>query len=394
MSINKETLVSCEQKTAQFIDAHKKQFTKSPTQTRVKTKSTLHQSLNKILSKVPILAFLDILSTILATYLALLIRFDFHEIPASFFHAITNCLPFDCLIVIIVFSVFGLYSSTRRNVTASIFATLAISCLWIDVIFFTYRHILHLPSPRSFWFIFPSILLLLAFGIRSLFTIYENSKNDKNVHFHLKQRIYAMIKRIFGLLISIPLFTICLPLFFIISLLIKLDDHGPVIFKQLRTGKDGKDFYVFKFRTMQTDNDVLNFNKENQYTRIGRLLRATSLDELPQLINIIRGEMCFIGPRPWIVEYFKLMNEQQRHRVDVTPGLTGLAQAKGRNAITIFEKIDYDLEYIKHYSFKEDIMVIWLSIKTVLLQSGADASKSTIQNELGSLKEQSNQRDT
>lgn len=139
---------------------------------------------------------------------------------------------------------------------------------------------------------------------------------------------------------------------------------------------------------MRVDNDALDFARENQYTRIGSFLRKTSLDELPQLINIVRGEMCFIGPRPWMVEYFKLMNKEQRHRVDVLPGITGLAQAKGRNSIDIFDKINYDLEYIRHYSLKEDIKVVLLTAETVIAQTGADASKSNLQDELQSLKSQ------
>ena len=98
--------------------------------------------------------------------------------------------------------------------------------------------------------------------------------------------------------------------------------------------------------------------------------------------------MCFIGPRPWMVEYFKLMNKEQRHRVDVLPGITGLAQAKGRNSIDIFDKINYDLEYIRHYSLKEDIKVVLLTAETVIAQTGADASKSNLQDELQSLKSQ------
>ena len=202
------------------------------------------------------------------------------------------------------------------------------------------------------------------------------------------QRFYAVIKQILSFIIAVPALILCLPLFAVVAILIKLDDHGPVIFKQLRTGKYGQNFYVYKFRTMKVENDALNFGVENQYTKIGKFLRSTSIDELPQLVNIVRGEMCFIGPRPWMVEYFQLMNAQQRHRVDVTPGISGLAQAKGRNDLTIFEKIDYDLEYIKHYSFTEDIKVIFLSIEAVLSQAGADAGKSVIQEDLDNLKSQ------
>lgn len=199
---------------------------------------------------------------------------------------------------------------------------------------------------------------------------------------------YGYFKRVVSFIIA-TIGLICLmPVALLIILAIKLDDKGPAFFKQLRTGRGGKNFYIYKFRTMRVDNDALDFARENQYTRIGSFLRKTSLDELPQLINIIRGEMCFIGPRPWMVEYFKYFNEEQKHRVDVTPGITGLAQAKGRNAIDVFDKINYDLEYIRHYSLKEDIKVVFLSVETVLAQTGADASKSALQDELQSLKSQ------
>ena len=187
---------------------------------------------------------------------------------------------------------------------------------------------------------------------------------------------YGYFKRVVSFIIAtIGLFCL-MPVALLIILAIKLDDKGPAF------------FYIYKFRTMRVDNDALDFARENQYTRIGSFLRKTSLDELPQLINIVRGEMCFIGPRPWMVEYFKLMNKEQRHRVDVLPGITGLAQAKGRNSIDIFDKINYDLEYIRHYSLKEDIKVVLLTAETVIAQTGADASKSSLQDELQSLKNQ------
>ena len=174
----------------------------------------------------------------------------------------------------------------------------------------------------------------------------------------------------------------------IIAIAIKLDSRGPVIFKQDRTGKYGKIFKCWKFRTMVANNNVRDFSKADQHTKVGTFLRNTSLDELPQLFSILMGHMSFIGPRPWIPEYFENMNEEQKHRVDITPGLTGLAQAKGRNNISIFEKINYDLEYIDNYGLLEDIKVVLLTIKTVLTKEGADAGKQTIQNEIEDLKTQ------
>ena len=200
--------------------------------------------------------------------------------------------------------------------------------------------------------------------------------------------IFAGIKFFSDRLLALFGLIVALPIMIIIAIAIKLDSKGPVIFKQKRTGKYGKVFEVWKFRTMAANNDVHNFKKADQHTKVGTFLRKTSLDELPQLFNIVFGAMSFIGPRPWITDYFDNMNEEQRHRVDVTPGMTGLAQAKGRNNISIFDKINYDLEYIDNYGLIEDIKVVLLTIKTVLSKEGADAGKDTIKTELEDLRTQ------
>ena len=200
--------------------------------------------------------------------------------------------------------------------------------------------------------------------------------------------MYKYVKRGIDLIMTVLLLIIFLIPMLIIAVLIKLDSKGPVLFKQKRTGLKVKVFNLYKFRSMVTDNDVHDFSKGDQHTKVGNLLRKTSLDELPQIINILKGEMSFIGPRPWITDYYDNMNEKQRHRNDVLPGITGLAQAKGRNNISINEKINYDLEYVKNYSFRQDVKIVFLTIKTVLSKEGADAGKNTIQNELEDLKTQ------
>lgn len=200
--------------------------------------------------------------------------------------------------------------------------------------------------------------------------------------------MYKYVKRGIDLVMAVLLLIIFLIPMLIIAVLIKLDSKGPVLFKQKRTGLKGKVFNLYKFRSMVTDNDVHDFSKGDQHTKVGNVLRKTSLDELPQIINILKGEMSFIGPRPWITDYYDNMNEKQRHRNDVLPGITGLAQAKGRNNISINEKINYDLEYVKNYSFRQDVKIVFLTIKTVLSKEGADAGKNTIQNELEDLKTQ------
>lgn len=211
---------------------------------------------------------------------------------------------------------------------------------------------------------------------------------EKRRNWNNKKSLYEIVKRIIDIIISLIGIIILSPLMLLIAVLIRLDSEGDIIFSQSRTGKYGNKFDVWKFRTMESNNDVRDFSKGDQHTKIGTFLRKTSLDELPQLFNILLGSMSFIGPRPWIPEYFDNMNEIQKHRVDVNPGLTGLAQSKGRNSISIFDKINYDLEYIDKYSFVEDIKVVFYTIKTVLKKEGADAGKSTIQNEIEDLKKQ------
>ena len=160
--------------------------------------------------------------------------------------------------------------------------------------------------------------------------------------------MYANIfKKVIDFSFALLLTIIFLPLFIIISILIKLDSEGKVLFVQQRSGKDEKPFNMYKFRTMHRNNDVRDFKKENEVTKIGEFLRKTSLDELPQLINILKGEMSFVGPRPWIEDYRMFFNKNQKRRLEVLPGLTGLAQVSGRNDISIKEKIDLDNEYKK-----------------------------------------------
>lgn len=196
------------------------------------------------------------------------------------------------------------------------------------------------------------------------------------------------IKRILDVIFSIFFLVVLFPLCIIIAILIKIDSKGPVLFLQERTGYKGKVFKLYKFRSMPITNDVHDFKTEDKHTKVGSIIRRTSLDELPQLINVLKGEMSFIGPRPWITDYFENMTKKQRKRVDVRPGITGLAQVKGRNGITINQKINYDLEYVKNCSFKEDIKIIFLTVKAIFSCKGADAGKRTINNELETLKTQ------
>jgi lipopolysaccharide/colanic/teichoic acid biosynthesis glycosyltransferase len=198
---------------------------------------------------------------------------------------------------------------------------------------------------------------------------------------------YSLIKFILDRLIAILSIIILMPLLMIIGLTIKITSKGPIIYKQKRTGKKGKTITIYKFRTMKQENNVNDLTKTDQITKIGVLLRIANLDEIPQLFNILKGEMSFIGPRPWIPEYYKNMNNIQKHKYDITPGLTGLAQVSGKNQINVSKKIEYDLLYIKNYSLIQDIKILFLTIKTLLKNTDYKNGKQTIKEELEELRQ-------
>ena len=200
--------------------------------------------------------------------------------------------------------------------------------------------------------------------------------------------MYKYVKRVLDFLISLILMIILAIPMAIIAIIIKIDSKGKVIFKQARTGYKGKEFNIYKFRTMVEDNEIRNRDGDNEYTKFGKKLKRSSFDELPQLLNIIKGDMSIVGPRPWIPEYYENMTDEQRRRCDVLPGITGLAQANGRNILDIFQKIDYDLEYVDNYSFLMDMKVMGLTIKAVCSKSGADQTKQGIREEINALKKQ------
>lgn len=206
----------------------------------------------------------------------------------------------------------------------------------------------------------------------------------------MKRKVFLFVKRAFDIIVSlIALIILAIPMI-IVAILIKLEDGSPAIFKQLRMGKNLKTFYIYKFRTMKTQREELNseLSHEEMVTKVGKILRATSIDELPQLINILKGEMSFIGPRPWIVEYYEWFTDEQKRRSDVRPGITGLAAVKGRNGINIFKKINYDLEYVDNMSLWLDIKIFFWSIVAVFKKTNAEISERGIKDELTELREQ------
>lgn len=198
--------------------------------------------------------------------------------------------------------------------------------------------------------------------------------------------IYAVIKRVMDFVFATILLVVFSPLMLLTAALIKIDSRGPVFFRQERVGKDGKIFRIFKFRSMVSDNDMRDYSRKDQYTFVGKIIRRLSIDELPQLFNVIAGEMSLVGPRPWVVEYWTNMNKEERLRAKVLPGITGLAQVKGRNKISIFSKIEYDIIYVQNFSFRQDVKILILTVLTVLSGKGLDAGKEGVMGDVKSLK--------
>ena len=177
------------------------------------------------------------------------------------------------------------------------------------------------------------------------------------------------------------------PVILILSLLVRVFLGSPVFFEQDRPGKDGKVFKLYKFRTMTDGKDENGqlLADEKRLTTFGKILRSSSLDELPELFNIIKGEMSLIGPRPLLVRYLPLYNEKQARRHDVRPGLTGLAQSRGRNSLSWEEKFKLDVEYVDHITFLGDLKIIADTVVKVFKREGiSDASGATMKEFCGS----------
>lgn len=190
-------------------------------------------------------------------------------------------------------------------------------------------------------------------------------------------------KRFLDFILSLLAIIILSPVYLIVALLVRIKLGSPVIFTQERPGKNEKIFKIYKFRTMSDDRDYDGnlLPDEVRLTKFGKLLRSTSLDELPELFNILKGDMSIVGPRPLLVRYLPLYNEQQKHRHDVRPGFTGWAQCNGRNAISWEEKFDLDIYYADHISFLLDIKIILKTVKTVLFREGISSETSVTMEE-------------
>jgi lipopolysaccharide/colanic/teichoic acid biosynthesis glycosyltransferase len=187
------------------------------------------------------------------------------------------------------------------------------------------------------------------------------------------------IKRPMDFCLSLAAIIVLSPLYVVLVLTIKKKLGSPVLFKQKRPGLNEKIFTLYKFRTMtdQRDEKGALLPDDKRLTRFGNFLRSTSLDELPELVNVLKGDMSVIGPRPLLVQYLPLYNEQQKRRHEVRPGLSGLAQINGRNAISWEEKFNLDVAYVDTISFIGDWKIIFLTIKKVFKREGINANDST-----------------
>lgn len=212
-----------------------------------------------------------------------------------------------------------------------------------------------------------------------------HTKNYKKIA--EKKLIYRIIKRTFDVILSLIAFIVLLPVFVIISLAIKLDSKGPAIFKHTRIGKNGKIIKVYKFRTMVNNAEemIKDFTPEQQkefkekykltndprVTRVGKFLRSTSLDELPQIVNIIKGDLSIIGPRSVVLEELQKYGNDIEKFISVTPGLTGYWAANGRSNTTYEQRMQMELFYIDNRSLKMDIKIFFKTIQSVIMKRGA-----------------------
>jgi lipopolysaccharide/colanic/teichoic acid biosynthesis glycosyltransferase len=190
------------------------------------------------------------------------------------------------------------------------------------------------------------------------------------------------IKRLFDLTFSFLALFVLLPIIFVTAILVRIFLGTPILFKQQRPGYKGRPFFIYKFRSMRdaVGRDGTPLPDSERLTRFGRLLRSLSLDELPELFNILRGEMSFVGPRPLLMEYLPLYSPDQARRHDAIPGLTGWAQVNGRNALDWTTRFKLDVWYVDHWSFWLDIKIILLTIWKVISREGiSQEGQSTVE---------------
>lgn len=200
------------------------------------------------------------------------------------------------------------------------------------------------------------------------------------------------IKRILDIILSLIAIIITLPIFLIVGILILIFIGQPAIFRQKRPGKNEKIFTMYKFRTMtnKKDEDGNLLPDELRLTKLGKFLRKTSLDEIPEFINILKGDMSFVGSRPLLVEYLPYYTEEEHHRHDVRPGLTGLAQVSGRNLLNWDDRFKKDIEYVNNITFKNDLKIAFKTILIVPKKEGINSKKTVTMTSLIDERKKSN----
>lgn len=208
----------------------------------------------------------------------------------------------------------------------------------------------------------------------------DMSDIPNSINPHRKRGFYEKyIKRLMDVVCALLAITVFSPIYILVAVLVRVKLGSPIIFKQARPGLNEKIFTLYKFRTM-TDKKDENGNllpDDVRLTKFGRLLRKTSLDELPEAFNILKGDMSIVGPRPLLVKYLPLYNQHQKRRHKVRPGLTGLAQVSGRNAITWEQKFDYDVQYTDNITFLGDVKIIFLTVWKAFVKSEGISSQTS-----------------
>ncbi len=235
-------------------------------------------------------------------------------------------------------------------------------------------------KKRKTGLVFLGVAAAAAVGIYAM----KKTTIHTDVKVHQPKGVYeAVVKRPLDFCLSLLALILLSPVLLVLMVLVRTKLGSPIFFCQERPGKDGKIFKLYKFRTMTDAKDAEGnlLPDEERLTGFGRLLRSTSLDELPELWNILRGDMSVVGPRPLLVKYLPRYNEHQARRHEVRPGFTGLAQVHGRNAITWEEKFDWDVKYVDDITFAGDVKIVLDTVKTVIKKEGISSETSATMEE-------------
>ena len=224
------------------------------------------------------------------------------------------------------------------------------------------------------------LVLIISGGLIAGVIDFTNSKKS----IHKPKGIYeAYFKRVIDFISGILVLVVLCPLYLVLAIMVRIKLGSPILFTQDRPGKDEKIFKLYKFRTMTDERDEKGelLPDDKRLTSFGSWLRRTSMDEIPEAFNIIKGDMSLIGPRPLLVRYIDRYNEEQHHRHDIRPGLTGYAQAHGRNTLSWEDKFAMDVWYTNHVTFIEDMKIVWYTVMTVVKRDGISSETSATMEE-------------